>query len=142
MKRIIALCMTLLVFVLAGCGTKKVETSRGFEEGVPDCVVSNHSSDGDYSLLIIANQDEINDKESFAKLLIEKVTNNDFKTIMFSYDEVGYPTRLQMSVYLSEEDWKDRNKDPYMEVSLTQEDKIKNAYNIVENYEKFELKID
>lgn len=95
----------LLILTLTACGTKNTETSRKYEEGVPDCVVSNHSSDGDYSLIILANQDEIEDKEAYAKRLIEKVQKNYFKTIMFSYDMNGYPTRLRMSVYLSEADW-------------------------------------
>lgn len=142
MKRLIALILVLLTVTMTACGTKNTETSREYEEGVPDCVVSNHSSDGDYRLIILANQDEIDDKEAYAKMLIEKVQKNDFHTIMFSYDMSGYPTSLHMSVYLSEADWKERDTDPYMEISFTQEDRIANGYNIVDDYDKFTLEID
>lgn len=142
MKRLIALILVLLTATMTACGTKDTETNQDYEEGVPDCVVSNHSSDGDYRLIILANQDEIEDKEAYAKLLIEKVKKNDFHTIMFSYDMSGYPTSLRMSVYLREEDWQNRDTDPFMEISFRQEDRIANGYNIVDDYDKFVLEID
>ena len=61
---------------------------------------------------------------------------------MFSYDISGYPTSLRMSVYLREADWQDRDTDPFMEISFTQEDRIANGYNIVDDYDKFTLEID
>lgn len=142
MKKLGAFILVLLILTLTACGTNNTETTREDEGGVPDCVVSNHSSDGDYRLIILANQDRIEDKEAYAKMLIEKVQKNDFKTIMFSYDMNGYPTRLNMSVYLSEADWKDHDTNPYMEISFTQEDRIANGYNIVDDYDKFTLEIE
>lgn len=107
------------------------------QSDIPDCVVSNTFND-EYSLSIIANQDKIEDKETFAKQLIEQVRNNDFKTILFSYDEVGYPTRLEMTVYLNEEDWQNHNS--VMRVSLTQQNILDN-FNIVEHLDRFQLKV-
>lgn len=118
------------VIVMIGCGKS--------ENGNPDCVVSNHTNDA-YSLTIIANQDNIEDKEAFAKELIEQVRNNGFKTIMFSFEETGYPTSLDMTVYLNESDWQSHN-DPFMQVSFRQENVI-DGYNIVEHYDKFYLEI-
>ena len=142
MKRLSVLILVLLILTLTACEPKNTETNGKYEAGVPDCVVSNHTSDGDYRLIILANQDEIDDKDAYAKMLIEKVKKNDFHTIMFSYDMSGYPTSLHMSVYLSEADWKERDTDPYMEISFTQEDRIANGYNIVDDYDKFTLEID
>ena len=79
--------LTLLILVILGCG---IDTTQS---DIPDCVVSNTFND-EYFLTIIANQEEIEDKEVFAKELVKMVRNNDFKTILFSYDEVGYPTRI------------------------------------------------
>lgn len=64
--------------------------------------------------------------------------NNGFKTILFSFDETGYPTSLNLTVYLSDKDWK-KNK-VYMTVSLRQENwEVGN--NIVENYDRYKLTI-
>lgn len=131
MKRFQVVLIILLILLVSGCGTDNQQSS-------PDCVISNSTND-EYNLTIIANQDEIEDKEEFAKQLIEQVYHNDFKTIMFSFDETGYPTRLQMTVYLDEKDWK--KHDAFMNVSLEQKDLLA-GYNIVEHYEKFHLKIN
>lgn len=141
MKRKILFFVIVMVFVMSGCGKNHAEKIKEDVLSKPDCVSSVHSSEGDYQLTIIANENEITDKKAYARMLIEKVQKNDFKTIMFSYDMTEYPTRLQMSVYLSEEDWKDKDVEPYMEVSFEQEDFL-NGYNIVDDYDKFTLKID
>lgn len=130
---LIALCSVVLIVALTSVGYAKDKS-----QFVPDCVVSNHTNDA-YSLTIIANQDNIEDKEAFAKELIEQVRNNGFKTIMFSFEETGYPTSLDMTVYLNESDWQSHN-DPFMQVSFRQENVI-DGYNIVEHYDKFYLEI-
>ena len=140
MKKLGLLLLVLMSLVVSGCSIKNIEAGKQNKESVPDCVVSNDLNSA-YSLTIIANREEIDNKEEFAKLLIERVRNNDFKTIMFSYDVKGYPVGLQMSVYLSEKAWQDRKKEPYMNISFEQES-IVNGYNIVDDYDKFELKID
>ena len=140
MKRI-TFFLIVMVLGISGCRKNyagKVEKNDWLKA---DCVVSNHFSDGDYNLTIIANQDEIEDKEEYARMLIEKVQKNEFETIMFSYDMTGFPTGLQMTVYLSEDDWKNKNIEPYMEVFLEQDDFMK-GYNIVDDYDKFTLGID
>lgn len=131
MKRRCTIILALLIFVMSGCRANTTQSD------IPDCVVSN-TSNSEYTLTIIANQEKIEDKEAFAEQLIEQVRNNDFKTILFSYDEVGYPTRLEMTVYLNNEDWQNRNS--VMRVSLTQQN-ILNNFNIVEHLNKFQLKI-
>ena len=132
---IIQLFIILLlgVSIMTGCSMSETQSDA------PDCVISNSSND-DYSLTIIANREEIEDKEAFAKELIEQVRNNGFKTIMFSFEETGYPTSLDMTVYLNENDWKSHN-DPFMKVTFRQENAV-DGYNIVEDYDKFQLAIE
>lgn len=125
--------ITLLLVALLSIGCARSET----QSDIPDCVVSNTFND-EYSLTIIANREKIEDKELFAKELVEMARNNDFKTILFSYDEVGYPTRLEMTVYLNEKDWQNHNS--VMRISLTQHNILDN-YNIVEHLDKFQLKL-
>ena len=121
----------LLILILSGCATKQEEALE------PDCINS-YVSNGDYDLIIIANQKEITNKEAFAEQVVEKVRKNDFKTILFSYDLGGYPTSLDMTVYLNEAELEKSNA--VMEISLKQED-WKDGYNIVENLDKFEMEI-
>jgi len=129
MKKV--LVTLICVMLLCGCSCKE-ELS-----GIADCVNSFNSNEY-YYLSIIANQEEIDNKEEYALQLIEKVKNNDFKTIMFSYDVGGYPIGLEMNVYLTEEDKK--NGDLFMCVRFTQENSV-NGYNIVDDYDKFTLEI-
>lgn len=117
---------------LSGCSSEKNLN------GTAECVNSIESNNF-YNLSIIANQKEIENKEDYALHLIEKVRNNDFKKIMFSYDLSGYPTGVEMDVYLTQED-KD-NHVLFMKVSFQQEN-FANEYNIVDHYEKFTLKIN
>ncbi len=127
------ICISLLLVALLSIGCARSET----QSNIPDCVISNSSND-DYSLTIIANREGIEDKEAFAKELIEQVRNNGFRTIMFSFEETGYPTSLDMTVYLSEKDWKKHTS--AMSVSLRQQN-ILDGFNIVEHYDKFQMTI-
>lgn len=131
MKRIGIVLLILLIFVVSWGG------KRNTQSDIPDCVISNSMND-DYSLTIIANREEIEDKEAYAKELIEQVRNNGFKTIMFSFEETGYPTSLDMTVYLNEKDWK--NHTSVMSVSLRQQN-ILDGFNIVDNLDKFQMEI-
>ena len=140
MRKIKILVLLILLMGITGCKINQTENESKQEKGVPDCV-SSFESNGDYRLIIIVNEKEINDKEVLALELIEMVRNNEFKTIMFSYDVNGYPVGLQMDIYLTEEDWKNKEVDPYMKVSFKQEN-IVDGYNIVEHYNKFQLNIE
>ena len=141
MKKERIFLLVFLVTIVSWCGVNRMVSNAESKESVPDCVVSNCSS-GDYWLTIIANREEIKEKEEFAKELIEQVRHDGFHRIKFFFEDTGvYPTGLRMSVYLTEEDWEDRDTEPYMVASFRQEN-IVDGYNIVENYERFELKID
>lgn len=126
-KILIFLFCTLL---LCACGKEELN-------GIADCVNS-FESNNFYNLSIIANRKEIDNKEEFALQLIEQVRNNDFHKIQFSYDVKGFPIGLEMRVYLTEED--KANGNLFMCVRFTQENII-NEYNIVDDYEKFNLEI-
>ena len=111
---------------------------KSYSHKAPD-LVSSISSNRDYYLTIIAYKNEIEDKEAFAKELIQMCVDNSFETIRFSTD-FGYPTELRMKVYASEKDWKNGN-DILMEVKYTQES-LQKEYDIVNNPEKFKLVVE
>ena len=100
----------------------------------PD-LVNSISFNRDYCLTVIAHLNEIENKEAFAKELIQMCRDNSFKTIKFSTD-LGHATELRMTVYLTEADWK--NGESAMNVSYTQKS-LSREYDIVNNPEKFEL---
>lgn len=141
MRKIRVFLLAILVVIMSWYGVKRMVSNAESAEAVPDCVVS-HCSDGDYWLTIIANREVIEDKGKFAEELIEQVRKDGFQTIKFFFEDTrAYPTGLRMSVYLTEDDWQAKEKTPYMMISLKQ-DNVVDGYNIVEDYDRFDLEID
>ena len=110
------------------------------EEDVPMApdVVSSISMNRDQYLTVAANRDNIEDKEEFAKLLIEMCKENSFHTIKFSTDR-GYATSVNMRVYL----WKDEieGNEPVMVVEYKTTG-YGEEYDIVHDPDQFKLTID
>lgn len=107
------------------------------KEGEPD-LLSSFSVNRDENLVVIANRDEIEDKDEFARLLVCMCKENSFKSIKFSTDR-GYATSLDMRVYL----WRDEveGNDPIMTVEY-KPDKWNQEYDIINNPEEFRLYVD
>lgn len=110
------------------------------EEDVPMApdVVSSISMNRDQYLTVAANRDNIEDKEEFAKLLIEMCKENSFHTIKFSTDR-GYATNVDMRVYLFQD--KIEGHEPVMIVKYEPVEYGK-GYDIVHNPDQFKLTID
>lgn len=110
------------------------------EEDVPMApdVVSSISMNRDQYLTVVANRDNIEDKEEFAKLLIEMCKENSFHTIKFSTDR-GYVTNVDMRVYLFQD--KIEGHGPVMIVKYEPVEYGK-GYDIVHNPDQFKLTID
>ena len=98
----------------------------------------NFSSDNYYEMefTVVANKLFIIDKQRFAKEMIERCIDNNFRDIKFSYDMMGYPNRLQINVYLNEFS-KSRFTILYMTESENGMD-----YNIKDNPDKYKIYID
>ena len=101
-------------------------------------MLSSFSMNRDENLVVIANRDEIEDKDEFARLLVRMCKENSFQSIKFSTDR-GYATSLDMRVYL----WRDEveGNDPVMVVEYKSDD-WNQQYDIVRNPEKFMLYVD
>lgn len=129
MKKIFLICFMGIV-LLQGCGRNRIV-------GEPD-IVSSISMNQDYYLTVVANCDVIENKYEFAWKLIRMCRENSFNTIKFSTDQ-GFATRIQMNVYL----WQDEIKgnERVMEIIYEPEEENMN-YNIVSNYDKFNLYVD
>lgn len=128
-KKLLLIYLSAILF-LQGCGEKHTPTE-------PD-VVSSISINRDQNFTVVANCDEIEDKEEFAWKLIEMCRENSFHTIKFSTDR-AYAARIRMSVYL----WKDEidGQDAVMEIRYEPVEFNKD-YDIVNNPDKFELYVD
>lgn len=138
MKKLYGLTMIfILCFGLLACGHTEVSDENAHIPGEPD-VINSIRSGNDERLTVIANRDEIEDKEGFARLLVKMCQENSFKTIKFSTD-YGHATRLNIRVYL----WRDEieGNDPAMTVNFEPID-WKQEYDIVNNPEEFELYVD
>lgn len=74
-------------------------------------VFTNRNSNGyEMSLTITANKIVIFDKENLAKQYVRQALDNDFKNVMFSYDILGYPNTLFVTVYTNS--WTKNNCNP------------------------------
>ena len=110
------------------------------EEDVPMApdVVNSISMNRDQYLTVVANRDNIEDKEEFAKSLLEMCKENSFHTIKFSTDK-GYATSVDMRVYLFQE--KIEGHEPVMIVKYKPIEYGK-GYDIVHDPDQFKLTID
>lgn len=128
-KKLLLICL-FTILLLQGCGEKHVVAE-------PD-VVSSISMNRDQILTVVANCDEIENKEEFAWKLIEMSRENSFHTIKFSTDR-GYATSIDMRVYL----WKDEIEwhNAVMEIEYKPVE-FNMDYDIANDPDKFELYVD
>lgn len=116
-RRLVWLCMVIVLLI--GC-------NRVNEVSEPDCV-SSSSFNEELHLTIVANRNEIENKEVFAKEIFEMCKNNSFKSIMLSTDIQGFPEKITAEIYL----WKEeiQKKEPVLIVEYVILNK-ENEYNV------------
>ena len=129
-KKHTLLCLLLAAALVSGCAQKH-------KEGEPD-VISSMKINQDETLTVVANRNQIEDKENFAKLLIKKCKDNSFQSVRFSTD-YGYATSLNLRVYL----WEDEieGQEPVMVVEYTPIE-WNEEYDIVNDSEMFQPYVD
>lgn len=70
----------------------------------PDVNVARTAGTADSYILhltVTANKLCIINKEQYAKSLVQRVLDNNFKNMIFSYDEIGIPKEIHITVYTS-----------------------------------------
>lgn len=129
-KKHTLLCLLLAAAFVLGCAQKH-------KEGEPD-VISSMKMNQDEILTVVANRNQIEDKEDFAKFLVEKCKDNSFQSVRFSTD-YGYATSLNLRVYL----WEDEieGQEPVMVVEYKPVEWGMD-YDIVNDPEKFQMYVD
>ena len=88
------------MIIAAGSIYGKPESSH--KEGEPD-VVGTFSVNRDENLTVVANRKNIEDREAFARELLQMYKDDSFHSTKFSTDR-GYATSLDMNIYLWKED--------------------------------------
>lgn len=131
----------LLILAVAGMicyGTKGSEEWKDNHTGIPDAV-SSMSSDNWQYLKVVANSDRIEDKEAFAREVVQMCRENSFHTIRFSTDINGYPRGLTITVYLNRRGVE--KNEPVCEIDFRTEE-YREDWDIKNNVEHFQLYLD
>lgn len=128
----------VIVMEIITYGTKKYKQWQEEYSGIPD-ITSCVSVNNDHYLTVIANIGKIEDKEEFARRVICMCQKNSFRSIRFSTDINGYPSELNITVYLNRKDIE--KKQPVCKIEFITNDYNKD-YNIKNDTDKFRLYLD
>ncbi len=100
--------------------------------------IGTFSINQDENLTVVANRENIEDREAFARELLQMYKENSFHSTKFSTDR-GYATSLDMNIYLWKEDIEDGESVMTAEYRPVEYGK---DYDVVNNPDKFQLYID
>ena len=130
----------IFIVMLGGIqwGKGKCPEWREAHSGVPD-VVSSISMNNDHCLKVVANSCKVDNKEEFARQIIHMCQNNSFHSIRFSTDIKGYPTGLDITVYLNRK--KVEKGESVCKIEFSTDD-FAEEYDIKNDAEKFHLYLD
>ena len=131
----------MLFVVLMGViqyGRTKYPEWREAHSGIPD-VVSSISMNNEHHLKVVANSGRIDNKEEFARQVIHMCQNNSFHSVRFSTDINGYPTGLDITVYLNRREME--KGEPVCKIEFSTDD-FTGEYDIKNDAEKFHLYLD
>lgn len=82
--------------MICGCSKKYIEM---------DILSSNNTTSGNWYELdidVIADKDDVSDKEACSREIIQHILDNDFHSTRFSFDINGYPNNVSVDVFTSE----------------------------------------
>ena len=92
----------------------------------------------DENITVVANREDIEDREAFARKLLQMYKYDSFHSTKFSTDR-GYATSIDMNIYLGKEDIEDGESVMTAEYRPVEYGK---DYDVVNNPDKFQLYID
>lgn len=128
----------LIIVCIIRYGNPQYEEWKESHSGIPD-VVSCMSSNNFHHLTVVANSSRIDDKEAFAREVVEMCRQNSFHSIRFSTDIKGYPSGLDITVYLNRKNLEKR--EPVCEIEFRTERYIEDC-DIKNDVDKFHLYLD
>ena len=134
---ICAVLMCAICFIVSQ-GKDKYVQWREDNCGIPDAV-SSMAMNTDHRLTVVANSKEIEDKEGFARMIIRMCIENEFHSIKISTDINGYPSSLDIAVYLKRSDIGE--KEPVCRIRYIPTD-YNEGYDIKNNADQYHLYLD
>lgn len=132
-KKTFALAL-IIIFISVSIYLQCGRSTEGYNS-----IVENSDNGYVENISTVSNKLFITNKEKFAELIIQDITDNTLKGIMFSYDIQGYPNGIYITVYMNDHDY--RNGKSCFMISYLQNDRYNEKYNIKDDPEKFTLKI-
>lgn len=87
-------------------GTFRYSQWEQDRSGIPD-VVASRTENGESFLIVVANAEQIKDKQEFAGQVVDMYEKNKFHTTRFSRDIGEAPETVYMTVYLKKTDIED-----------------------------------
>ena len=137
MKRSIIAVISGAVILIIAAKSIYMKSEAGHKKGEPD-VVGTFSINRDENITVVANRKNIEDREAFARELLQMYKDDSFHSTKFSTDH-GYATSLDMYIYLWKEDIEEGESVMTAEYRPVEYGK---DYDIVNNPDKFQLYID
>lgn len=127
-KTLLSLIVLILIFYFQFARTSVINNS----------ITTQHAGGYEAILTVTANKLVITNPKAYAASLVSQVSENSFSNFMFSYDQLGYPSKLTVTVYTN-----DFTKQLGMPAfSFRYETDGSDSYNIKDNPEKFEIILD
>lgn len=137
-RSIVGIILICAICVMVPHGKEKYADWKEANCGIPDAVGS-MVFNNNYHLTIVANSREIADAEEFACEVIEMCRENAFHSIKFSTDVNGYPSSLDITVYLRKDDIGE--KEPVCRIRYVPTD-YNEGYDIKNDTDKYHLYLD
>lgn len=135
---VIVILLIFCAVVIFYYGRKKYKQWQEDHSGVPD-VVNSLSVSNNHHLTVVANSSKIKDKEQFARQVVHMCQDNSFHSIRFSTDINGYPSELDIMVYLNRKAVK--KGEPVHKIKFSTDD-FNEDYDIKNDADKFRLYLD
>ena len=89
---------------------------------------------------VIADEDDVSDKDACSREIIQHILDNDFHSTRFSFDINGYPNSVSVDVFTSEKNvQKDRKAYSFEYVTEFNAENPDKQNNIKDNPEEFEI---
>lgn len=137
-RSVVWIILVCVICIMVSQGEEKYTRWRADNCGIPDAVGS-MAFNNEHHLTVVANSKEIEDKEEFAREVIEMCRGNAFHSIKFSTDVNGYPSSLEITVYLQRNDIGE--KEPVCRIRYVPTD-YNGDYDIKNDVEQYHLYLD
>lgn len=135
MKKRVAI-VSVLVFIFGFM----IYLQYGREERVVNTVFDASETSYEQRFGVIVNKLFIGDKEQYTETLIEKAIQNQYQNSRFSYDVMGYPKEIEITVYKNV--WNYNHGGKEFRILYVPKGKKGDLINAKDNSEMYTIKID